>query len=389
MPTPPRVGIIWCGPSPLVAISVRYERYVRGFRALGCEAFAVCAPGLETGFGEPVITAPDPAAFRDPDYWRSLRLNVAVLVTWLGLPDVVGALKRACPWVVSLADSDGQVGVRVHPRATFARSVLQHRDWGTRVRGAKFWLERYFVRPETFDRPGLESAGRADLIAICSPDARDYLGRFFRYYGQPDLAHKVVVVPYPVDDCYLNGPVPQPRRRQLVAVGRWDDPQKDAALLAAAVRRVLAVAPEVSFRVVGPNGGKVFAALCRDHPQVRYLGPRPPEAVAALLRESRSLLLSSRWESGPIVANEALCLGCSLVGPAAIPSLAGFCDRGRYGTACRRRSPRALADAVLKEMRAWDEGRRDPARIASVWRPRFDPRTVCRQLLDPSDMPCD
>ena len=192
-----------------------------------------------------------------------------------------------------------------------------------------------------------------------------------------------------MDECYLSGEVPATRERRLVAVGRWDDPQKDAALLAATVRRVLAADPDIGFDLIGPGGEAAFAALWRRQPRVRYLGPQPPEVVAELLRRSRSLLLSSRWESGPIVANEALSLGCTLVGPVRVPTFEAYCAGGRYGTACRSGSPQALAAAVLDEMRAWDDGRRDPAAIAATWRPRFDPRTVCEQLLRPSDMPCD
>jgi glycosyltransferase involved in cell wall biosynthesis len=152
---------------------------------------------------------------------------------------------------------------------------------------------------------------------------------------------------------------------------------------------VLAADAEVGFDLVGPGGDAAFADLCRRQSRVTYHGPRQPEIVADLLRNARALLLSSRWESGPLVANEALSLGCTLVGPARVPSFEAICASGRYGTACRGGSSRSLAAAVLDELRAWDDGRRDPAAIAATWRPRFDPRTVCGQLLKPCDMPCD
>ena len=200
---------------------------------------------------------------------------------------------------------------------------------------------------------------------------------------------RIAVIPYPVDECYLHGEAPAVRERRLVAVGRWDDPQKDAPLLAATIRRVLAADPEVAFDLVGPGGERPFGDLCRRRPRVVYHGAQPPEVVAGLLRRGRSLLLSSRWESGPIVANEALCVGCTLVGPARVPSFEAFCRGGRYGTVSRGGSAQALAAAVLDEMRAWDDGKREAAVIAATWRPRFDPRTVCRQLLHPCDMPCE
>ena len=386
---PRRVAVVWAADQPLTTISVRYERYLHGFRALGWEAFAVCSEAAAVGFAAPLVRAPDSASLRDSAFWRSMQLDAAVVVTWLGLPDVVGALKEACPWVASVADSDGQVGVRVFPAATFNRSVWQHARLIDRLRAAKFWAQRYLLRPERYDRPVLESSERADLVAVCSASAKRNLSRFFAYHRRPDLAARTAVIPYPVDECFRDGEIPVRRARRLVAVGRWDDPQKDAPLLAATIRQVLAADPDVGFDLIGPGGEAVFADLCRRQSGVTYHGPRPPEAIAELLRNSRSLLLSSRWESGPIVANEALSVGCTLVGPARIPALEAFCGGGRYGVACRGGAAKTLAAAVLEEMKAWDDGRRDPKQIAATWRPRFDPAVVCRQLLQPCDMPCE
>ncbi len=384
-----RLAVVWAADQPLTTITVRYERYLAGFRALGWEAFAVCSEKAASGFSGALVRVPDQGCLRDQDFWRSLRLDAAVLITWLTLPDVVAALKAACPWVVSVADSDGLVGVRVFPGATFDRSVRQHTRLLDRIRAAKFWVQRYLAPSEVYDQPLLESAERADLIAVCSPNAKNHLGRFFAFHRRQDLAARVAVIPYPVDDCFRDREVMRRRGRRLVAVGRWDDPQKNAPLLAAAVRRVLAVDPEIGFDLVGPGGSRAFAELCRRHPRVVYHDRQPPAAVAELLQNSRSLLLSSRWESGPIVANEALSLGCTLVGPARIPTIEAYCRSGRYGTACRGGSPKALAGAVLDEMQAWDDGKRDSVAIAAAWRTRFDPKAVCRQLLEPCNMSWD
>jgi glycosyltransferase involved in cell wall biosynthesis len=99
------------------------------------------------------------------------------------------------------------------------------------------------------------------------------------------------------------------------------------------------------------------------------------------MRRSRALLLTSRWESGPLVLNEALASGCTVIGPADVPSVLDACDGGEFGTAVRRRSAAAFADAIRVELARWEQGKRDPAAIAERWRPRFDPADVCRRLL--------
>ncbi len=379
-----RVGLAWPATERLTNLSVRYERYVRGFQALGHDPVTVCQPSAAVGYSESVALASTESDLRDPGFWRSLRLDAVVAITWLGLADMVRAARTACPWVASVADSDGQVGVRVFPGVTFSRGVWQHRRLFDRLRAAKFWARRYLLRPESYDRPMLESTERANVIAVGSAQAMECLSRFFAYHRRPDLAARLAVIPYPVDPCFLTGEVPQHRQRRLVAVGRWDDPQKDAALLARAVARVLKASADVSFVLVGRGGERVFKPPCAQSPRVQYLGPQPPDMVAALLRDSRALLMSSRWEGAPVVVNEALCLGCTLVGPARIVGLRSYCQGGDFGTTSFGRSARGLAAAVLEEMKAWDEGRRDPRRIAAAWRPHFDPRTVCRQLLGPA-----
>jgi glycosyltransferase involved in cell wall biosynthesis len=378
-----RIATVWAAPSRLVDISVRYERYLRGFQALGHDAFAVCLPESAEGFKGPVELCPSPGRMADPDFWRPLRLDCAVVMTWLGLPEVVSALKAACPKVVAIADSDGLVGERVHVRATLYRSVYQHKTLLARLGGAKFWLQRFLWPSRSFDASGLLSAGFADRITVCNDAAMVNLWEFFNYHRRPDLVAKVAVAPYPVDDFFLSRPVRLDRARQVVAIGRWDDPQKDAGLLAATIARAARRDPSCDFRIVGPGGDAAFGPLCRRHKQVRYLGVQPPGIVADLLSRSRALLLSSRWESGPIVANEALCLGCAVVGPDHLPAVASYVKKGPYGTASRGRSARRLAAAVLAELAEWDEGQREPAEIASYWRPEFSPSSVCRRMLLP------
>jgi hypothetical protein len=99
-----------------------------------------------------------------------------------------------------------------------------------------------------------------------------------------------------------------------------------------------------------------------------------------LFNQSRILLSTSRWESGPIVAAEAVLRGCSVVGAQSIPGFRQFSDTG-CGTVFATHSPRAIASAVREEARAWRDGRRDPEVIAAAWRGYFTPRQVCAQLL--------
>ena len=279
-----KVLLIWCAPTPLRSISVRYERYVRGVLALGHDAVTVCLPAAAEGYGEPVLIAPNEPALRDPRFWEAARPDAAVVVTWLGLADVLGALRRACPRVTSLADSDGQIGARVHPRATFRQSILQHRGWLTRA-DRQVLAAAVSFRLGGLRRGAPQQRGPRGRDRDLQPRGADHLAAFFRRHRRPDLVDRIAVIPYPVDECYLHDKAPAVRERRLVAVGRWDDPQKDARLLAATIRRVLAADSDVGFDLIGPGGEAAFARAVRRQPRVVYHGAQPPEVVAGLPAE--------------------------------------------------------------------------------------------------------
>jgi len=374
------IAIVWPAESRLVEISVRFERYIRGFRALGHEAYAVCTSAAALGFAEPAITCSNLAELNSPGFWDRLRPDAALVITWLGMADVLKALRPCCPFIVSIADSDGQVGVRAHPRASWQRMLAQQRTLINKVRAAKFWLQQYLYADRRVAAPAIASAELSDAVIVGSAKSVECLRHFYATMGRADLGRKVHAIPYPVDDCFSTSEVRKDRIERLVAIGRWDDPQKDAPWLAAALELALRRRPTLQVSLFGPGGERCFAPLCRKHQTVLLEGTKSAAIIAQRLAESRALVLSSLWESGPIVASEALSLGCTLIGPASIPSFASAVREGPFGTLAARRSPRALADAVLSEMAAWDAGQRDPIAQASYWRPRFTEAAVCGQL---------
>jgi hypothetical protein len=376
-----RVAIVFNSPTRLADSSIRYERYVRGFAALGHETLLVCSEQSAAGFDHPCVTVNISNALAREQFWDSLRADLVVIVTWLGMADVVRAAKTVTPTVIVLADSDGYVGARVHPYDLLARMWHMQSSWGNKLRSAGWWLRQYLWRYKDVDRPALEQAEAADFVACCSPGARHNLRAFLTYHNRPELAQKVIVSPYPVEDSFVDQPLAEARKRQIVAIGRWDDAQKDAPLLRAGIEAYIRRGGRYQVVLAGSGGEQEFGPLCLRHPgQVRYLGVVAPAAVAEALAESRILVSASRWESGPIVANEALALGCSLAGPARIPGFAWYCEDSRFGTLFARRSPGSLACALLRETEAWDAGSRDPARAAAVWRPLFSARGVCEPL---------
>jgi glycosyltransferase involved in cell wall biosynthesis len=375
-----RVGVVWNSDAPLAGITVRFERYLQGLRELGHEAFAVCTPPAAKGFAEPTLLAPSRADLTRADFWPPLALDAAFVITWLGMPEVLRALKPSCPWVVSLADSDGIVGVRAHPRETLERLLAMRPGWRLKARGALHWAELLVGAGRHEEEAMIESASLADRIVFGAERPSAHFARFLTTSRRPDLLRKLRVVMYPVDRRFLDSPVRREREDAVLAVGRWDDPQKDATLLSAGIAKALDRGARTRFVLIGRGGERWFAPLARRFPAVEYLGVQPPQVIADRLARSRAMVFASRWEGSPVAANEALASGCSLVAPSGVPSLRSFCEAGA-GTCFGARRPESVAEALEAEMRAWAAGQRRAEVLAAEWRPRVDPVAVSRALL--------
>ena len=377
-----RIGVIWPENYPLARTTVRFELYLEGFRALGHDAVLVATEAASVGFPCETWKIPDRAALLAPGLWADLGLDAALVCTWLVNGDVLAAARPHVRRLISLSDSDGCIGVRVHPWSLLSRMWVMQQRLPDRLRTARWWLSQFLGIDVRRDAEVLASCRLADRIVVFSPGAGESLASFFRYHREEGLIGRIAVAPYPVDEGFGDGPLEKAREDRVVAIGRWDDPQKDAGLLAASLKRLLRDRAATRCSILGAGGGGALESLRAAFPgRVDCPGPVPPARVREILGRSRCLVSTSRWESGPIVAAEALLRGCSLVGPHSIPSFRCFCRDGSCGTTFVRRSAPSASAAVRSELEAWDAGRRDAEEIGSAWRGHFTPRAVCRRLL--------
>ena len=190
-------------------------------------------------------------------------------------------------------------------------------------------------------------------------------------------------MPFAVPESFCTRPQAEIEAKvdRVVAIGRWSDPQKDAALLAAALARFFPRRPATEVVLFGADAESAFGELARREPRLRLAGVQEPHVVAETLAQSRAAIFSSRWETGPHVATEALALGATLVS-VPMPNLEGMIAGGSFGTLATSRSPEALAGALAAELEVWDAGRRDPQAVTAHGRAHFSPMAVARDLLE-------
>lgn len=380
-----RIRIAFNSPTRLAESSIRYDRYLDGFRRLGHDAALITTAFSAEGVDYAEVV-PDTAALHDSTFWSKQAADLVVLPTWLGMPELLASIRPHTHRLVALTDSDGYIGARVHPRQLLKRMWSFHSTLSLRLRSAFWWARQYLGDYRRTDAPVLAAASLCDRQVVFSPAAKANLSRFYSFHGRPEMNNRIQVVPYPVDEAFEHEPVSLDRDDVFVAIGRWWDAQKAAGLLSAGVARYLSHGGKGHFVLLGTGGDETFRSLLEANAaRVEYRGTVPPKEVAVLLGRAKVLLSTSRWESGPIVAAEALLRGCSLVGPEDIPGFAQMCDGGTCGTTFRHRSAAAVADALKSEADSWTTGRRQPTTIAARWQGYFTPEAVCRQLLSSLD----
>jgi glycosyltransferase involved in cell wall biosynthesis len=375
-----KIALCWNGPVRLAASSVRYDLYAHAFSRLGHDVITICTADAASGYHLPVHTVRSAAEFTDSELYASLGIDVVVMVTWLHMNEELAAARAAGCRTVGLADSDGQIGVRVHARHQLYRMVTQHTSRRRRIAAIKFFVERFLFLARREAERTIESVSNCDVLVFHSIAAATLFSKFLAAWGRTDLGARLWTAPYPVDQLFCERPVPSGKTGGVVAIGRWQDPQKDAPLLASTLEQFYRAGGRAESHVFGAGGETVIASLGSSRSNVHYHGVQPPERVVDVLRSARVLLITSRWESGPIVASEALCQGMTIVS-APLPNIEWICRDGSFGRVAAARSAGALTTALVDELRDWDSGHRNPAAIAESWRNVCSADAVSRSLL--------
>src|SRR5262249_36196884 len=172
--------------------------YVRGFQALGHEAVTVCSPASAEGYAWPVALCEDERELTRAGFWRGLGAEVALVITWHRMSDVLAALREAGVRTINVPDSDGCVGARAHFWATLDRTIRYRPGLLAKANCCRYWLQRYLLGDVPFAHEVLENTRNSDVVLFASRFSREAFRRFLDTCGQGGLDEKVKVMPlYP------------------------------------------------------------------------------------------------------------------------------------------------------------------------------------------------
>jgi glycosyltransferase involved in cell wall biosynthesis len=358
-----------------------------GLRSLGIDSRLVLLHGEPAPADLPLLTTTR-GSMGDPGFWRSCGAEGIVLNSWGGprFEDIARAVNKAGLRLVVRLDSNGIKSPVAYFPQFVSREYSWYRDLGHPLPGAsalaKAVLFRYF--PRLHDDAFLRHVGHADAIGVESPLARICLTRVLIARGRSDLARRLIVMPHPVLGTMTYDPT-RPKKKQILAAGRWDAFIKDTPMLMRVLRQVLERRTDHTAVVAGSGGDRVLRHAARWPAALRerlsYVGDLHPREMPALYQDARITLVTSRWESFCMTAAEAVCCGCSVAAPARIASMNYFVEH-QSGSLAAHHATDELADAVFNEVEAWDQGRRDPCDISMYWTKILHPGSVAAQVMN-------
>ena len=336
-------------------------------RKLGAESKAIMPlPFHEDDIREDIVRVPM-EQLKSADWWRSLNLDGLVLYSW-GAPRytaIVRAIKKAGIRLVIHLDTNGDFFLDAAPR---------RRSLATRLKEA--------VTHPLIDILRARHLGYADVITCAEPVGEAILQKTF--YG--GLKGKFFPFACPVSPTMAYDG--RPKDDRIIAIGRWDDvyqkrPEMLMQTISALYERGSTAATDIYGNITDELRAWHATLPPETQAKVNLAGLVPNHMLFDVYNSAKVLLCPSLYESSHIVSGEALCCGASVVSacqPILLRDVVWYTTKDS-GTVAKEDTPESLADAILEELRQWEQGHRAPSAIAAHWQPFFHADKVMERIF--------
>ncbi len=345
-------------------------RFVQHLESAGVSAKMVLLPPV-TGEGvfrdERLLVAPC-AQWISPEFWKGFGVRT-VLVYGFGvirprrMPPVFRAIRDAgCRVVFQMDTAFGLVRFPDRCWTMCKRRYWWARGWGRSV-VRSFALATaqtaYWAWGGTFRFMCRDLLPLCDSIRVESETAQENTRKRLRSLHRAETAERVVLATHPVPDSYAWDRSRAAKKHRIVCVAvDWRNPRKGGRVLAKALARILPGSGWDAV-IVGRHADEVADGTAASKRLVRPVLEADASALEPIYKEARIFVTASGAEEAPNVVQEALVSGCSVVFPPERVHLDSIVRAGA-GTMSRHRTGRSLAEAIRREMSAWESGARDP-----------------------------
>jgi len=344
------------------------------------------------GCTSPEVIRASVADLNDPEWWARLGIDGVVFIAW-GFKQhtsIIRAARFAGIYTCALFDCNGDRfpygDFFVKPRILWRKGKYISR-FPFRLIGTALRVFLCTAKGLTAQYNRSVQIGVPNIAAFQTPKTMERCLHVARLFPWIEVRSRALVLGYAIPDAPAGAALVE-RRPNVVAVARWDALRhKRPLVLIRVLEMVLRRHATATFEIYG----RLIPAIEIWHSQleaglrarVSVLGVRPSREVMDSVGSSRILYCPSVEEGVPLPVVEALCAGCSVagLGTPAVPGLYWAISQGD-GTAALDDSIEAHASAILSELKAWEEKRRDPSKISQYWRLWFSSSEVARRVVE-------
>ena len=357
-----------------------------GMRSCGVDARVVALGERERYPADLPLILGTMENFKNPLWWQNLNPAGVVLNTWSAprYNEVRKAALSATPNVLEKLDTDGIRSPRMWLWKSAYSTFGSYLDSGNSLKtlfAPVFTGLRVLASYMLIDRNIARAMNLMPVLAAESPLAAERMRRFMRLYFKQ--IPRIVCIPHPVADDYMQADSAVLRENRIVCVGRWNAFQKNFPMLLDVLEKFLAIHSDWSVDVIGrlPNKWKIDSRFKGALGRIQFHGPIERREICAIYQKSKVFFMSSRYESFNIAAAEALCCGCSVVGSGEIASVPFFTSKSS-GTTVSRQTRDHFLDGLSVEVEAWKSGERNPEIISKEWTAVVGSKAVGKKMLE-------
>jgi len=357
-------------------------------RMAGVESQVVLLDGPDVK-QHPDVTRASLSQMESAHWWEQFELDAVVLCAWVAprYTPIARAIKESGAKLIVRCDSgepysQRQKNIRQAFYTHYLSSCYKGNGWAYAV-GYSFLKTPVFYIPAVYENRVVEHLSYADLILNETPVGALLLKELLKKKGRPDIAARVRYVPHPIaNGAEYSAEIEKERR--IIAVGRWDNYQKNASLLVRSLEKVLALQPAYHAYLFG-GGEDVLRKLIRRLPEnIRArINIRGNVDHGELIREyqrSRILFMPSRSEACSVAAEEALACGCSVAGSKHIFCLQNFISKNS-GTLASEYSVKGMVSALTAEISKWEGSMFSVEQSARLWKEEVSASAVVQAIL--------
>ncbi len=360
------------------------------FQQLGIESKTILPLPVRDENGNPNLIRTEYKNLESSEWWKSLGIDGLVLYAWgMGkYTPIVKAAREAGIFIVTFMDTSN-----ISYPWKYWHTLTTHLIQSELIRNGKLKGGlRAVARIIKAHTVSLFHYGRkkhfdyAHIITFPSPQALQSLYDLKFLYGEKNVKKSILLAnPIPQNSTYTKPPI---KRNNIICIGRWDDEfQKNPDLLIKTLELFIKQKPTWTIEIYGKTTPKL-EKWHRNLPnkiknQVTLKGLVPNTDVKEALSYSKISLCTSRYEGSHVASAEALCAGCSIVGPHKTPHLncLQWYSSHNSGLLSPKDTSESLAQTLIEETQNWEKGDRNPEEISAYWQEQLLAVNSCKKIL--------